>query len=131
MASHHFIGNGLVSAALSASATRPGELERELTARVRTAELEVVGSRSVDFDNGGLTLVLVLAESHLVLHHWAEEGFATIDLHVCDYHSSNAAKAERLVAALSVFCFATGTGRWHKVHLDDPVEAEAARAGLG
>ena len=128
MASHHFIGNGLVSAELTAACSSPDQLERDLTERVRAAELEVVGSRSVGFDNAGLTMVLVLAESHLVLHHWAAEGFATVDLHVCDYHVSNRSKAERLVAALTVYCFAPGTERWHEIHLDDPAAADPVAA---
>lgn len=130
MASHHFIGNGLVATTL-ATAADAGEIERELRERVRAAELEVVGSRTVGFDNGGSTLVLVLAESHLVLHHWADEGFATIDLHVCDYHASNANKAGRLVASLSAYCFAPGSERWQEVHLDDPVSADPALAAQG
>jgi len=54
---------------------------------------------SVVFDNGGLTLVWVLAESHLVLHHWEMEGFATLDLHLCNYRGSNIERARRLVEA--------------------------------
>jgi S-adenosylmethionine/arginine decarboxylase-like enzyme len=65
MASHHFIGNE--------------SLAKLIAAQVRSTGLEVVDQRAVGFDNGGLTLVWVLAESHLVLHHWAEEGFATLD----------------------------------------------------
>ena len=130
MASHHFIGNGLVSAALTAAVAEPDELIETVAGQVRSAGLEVVGHRSVSFDGGGLTLVWVLAESHLVLHHWAAEGFATVDLHVCDYHASNAVKAKRLVAALTTYCFAPATERWQEVHLDDPVTTDAAVAAL-
>ena len=120
MASHHFIGNGHVSPDLVQSAKTPESLARLIAAQVRSTGLEVVDHRAVGFDNGGLTLVWVLAESHLVLHHWAEEGFATLDLHVCDYQGSNAAKASELVDALTAFCFAPGTATWNQVHLETP-----------
>lgn len=120
MASHHFIGNGIASSELAASARVPDDLLVRLGDEVRAAGLEVVEDRAVGFDNGGLTLVWVLAESHLVLHHWAEEGFATLDLHICDYRGSNAAKAAALVAALTAWCFVAGTAQWSELHLEDP-----------
>ena len=90
--------------------------------------LGVMSKQAVPFPGGGLTLVWVLAESHLVIHHWPEEGYATIDLHVCDYKSSNAFKARRLVAALEAFCFEGGSGRWNELELEPPAApAEAAR----
>lgn len=125
MASHHFIGNGRVSEALAQAAESPSDLGHLIAGMVRSAELEVVDQRAVAFDNGGLTLVWVLAESHLVLHHWSEEGFATIDLHICDYRGSNAAKATSLVAALTVFCFEPDTAKWNEIHLEDPAPVAA------
>ena len=120
MASHHFIGTGSLSGTLTAAAENPARLLAAMGELVEAEGLSVVADQSATFDNGGLTLVWVLAESHLVLHVWAQEGFATLDLHVCDYHASNAAKAQRLVASLSSFCFAAA-GHWHEVHLQDPV----------
>lgn len=120
MASHHFVGKGLVSRELAEAAGESGSLIERVTALVRDAELEVVGHRLVEFDNGGLTAVWVLAESHLVLHHWAQEGYATIDLHVCDYRVSNAAKAASLLEKLDPFCFADDTATWRELHLEDP-----------
>jgi S-adenosylmethionine/arginine decarboxylase-like enzyme len=129
MASHHFIGNGRLSEVLSRAATEPADLASQVAGMVRIAGLEVVDQRSVAFDNGGLTLVWVLAESHLVLHHWSEEGFATLDLHVCDYHGPNQVKAAALVSALTAFCFEPGTESWNEIHLEDPVPASASVSG--
>ena len=120
MASHHFIGTGRVSSDLMLAAKAPQSLVRQIASQVRSAGLEVVDQRAVGFGNGGLTLVWVLAESHLVLHHWPDEGFATLDLHVCDYQGSNAAKAATLVEALTTFCFAPGNATWKEVHLEMP-----------
>jgi S-adenosylmethionine decarboxylase len=35
------------------------------------------------FPNGAVTLVLVLAESHLSVHTWPEEGLVAVDLFSC------------------------------------------------
>jgi S-adenosylmethionine decarboxylase len=37
----------------------------------------------VQFPNGAVTLVLILAESHLSLHTWPEESLIAIDLFSC------------------------------------------------
>lgn len=123
MASHHFIGNGLVSRTLVDAARDTETLVAGVTRLVRNAGLEVVAHRAVDFENDGLTVVWVLAESHLVLHHWGLEGYATLDLHVCDYQASNAAKAQNLVAGLTEFCFQPGTETWREIHLEAPATA--------
>lgn len=120
MASHHFLGTGLLTDALAAAARRPEGLLDEVERRVADADLAVVDRRAVSFPGGGLTLVWVLAESHLVLHYWAVEGFATIDLHICDYQGSNADSARRLVASLRRFCFLEGSDTWHEHRLERP-----------
>jgi S-adenosylmethionine decarboxylase len=43
----------------------------------------VVGSSHVVFPNGAITLVLILAESHLSIHTWPEEDLIAIDLFCC------------------------------------------------
>jgi S-adenosylmethionine decarboxylase len=42
--------------------------------------LTVLGEEFCDFDNGGLTAVLVLAQSHLSIHTWPEFALANVDL---------------------------------------------------
>lgn len=126
MASHHFLGTGLVSSALATAASRPESLLDEVERRVADAGLAVVDRRAVPFPDGGLTLVWVLAESHLVLHLWAEEGYASIDLHICDYRSSNAASGRRLRESLRRLCFIDGSDSWHEHHLEPPRGRPAA-----
>lgn len=128
MASHHFVGKGLFSDELSSSIREPAELIGRVTGLVRRAELEVVGDRVVGFSGGGLTLVWVLAESHLVLHYWPGEGYATLDLHVCDYRASNAERAAILIESLTDFCFVSGSATWQELHLEDPVPVVASTA---
>jgi S-adenosylmethionine/arginine decarboxylase-like enzyme len=121
MSSHHFIGTGALSDRLRQEARDPEGLLVQVAGHVRASGLGVVAQHAVRFDQGGLTLVWVLSESHLVLHYWAEEGFATIDLHVCDYQLSNRARARNLVAALTEFCFSPGSGTWQELHVEPPV----------
>ena len=68
-------------------------------------------------------LVWVLAESHLVINLWAAEGYATIDLHVCDYRQSNAAAARSLMESLRRLCFAEGSDSWQERRLEPPRRA--------
>ena len=123
MASHHFIGTGPYSQRLACLARDRDVLLEAVADEVSGAGFEVVLQTSAAFSNGGLTLVWVLAESHLVLHYWGEEGFATIDLHICDYRESNAAKAEDLVTALEELCFLPRTAVWERLVLKEPVPA--------
>jgi S-adenosylmethionine decarboxylase proenzyme len=43
----------------------------------------VIDASDVVFPNGAITLVLILAESHLSVHTWPEEGLVAIDLFSC------------------------------------------------
>ena len=120
MASHHYLGAGALSEGLRTAADAPDELADRVAAMVRDSGLEVVDRKVVTFEGGGHTFVWVLAESHLVLHHWGQEGFATIDLHVCDYRESNAGKAAALRKSLESFCFDDGTAEWRELELPQP-----------
>lgn len=51
------------------------------------------------FDGGGVTGVLLLAESHITVHTWPEHGYAALDLFMCGSADVEAA-ADALDAAL-------------------------------
>ena len=121
MASHHFIGTGPYSQRLARLTPDPDVLLSKIADQVCAVGFEVMLSDSAVFANGGRTFVWILAESHLVLHYWHEEGFATIDLHICDYRDSNAAKAEELVEALEELCFLPRTAVWERLALKEPL----------
>lgn len=120
MYSHHSIGVGLLSRGLKHAAVDHGRLVGEISLIVEECELQIVSRDAVKFENGGATLVWILAESHLVIHLWTDEGFATIDLHVCDYQASNRERASRLKKALSEFCFDRAEADWHEFTLAQP-----------
>ena len=127
MISHHFIGTGRWSESVQRGQRDPARLLDEVADHVQACHLQVMATQAVPFDQGGLTLVWVLAESHLVLHIWPELQSATIDLHVCNYGISNAANARALRQRLAAAYFATG-GHWSEL-VTGADAAAAAEAG--
>jgi S-adenosylmethionine decarboxylase len=58
-------------------------LESIATAAVRAGGGHVLKASHVTFPNGAVTLVLILAESHLSIHTWPEQDLVAIDLFSC------------------------------------------------
>lgn len=82
-------GAGKVLYAVDAALTPASPVTdiRELTAiaqaAVRAGHGHVLDTSHVTFPNGAVTLVLILAESHLSIHTWPEENLIAIDLFSC------------------------------------------------
>ena len=72
------------------------ELTDAATAAVRAGDGHVLSTDHVIFPNGAVTLVLILAESHLAIHTWPEENLIAIDLFSC-----GSIDAERVAAELA------------------------------
>jgi len=60
-----------------------GPLTAHATAAVQAGRGNVLDVSHVIFPNGAITLVLILAESHLSIHTWPEENLIAIDLFSC------------------------------------------------
>jgi S-adenosylmethionine decarboxylase len=65
-------------------------------AAVQSGAGHVLDSSNVVFPNGAITLVLILAESHLSIHTWPEESLVAIDLFSC-----GAIDGEAVIGALT------------------------------
>src|SRR5580693_3904922 len=65
-------------------------------AAVRAGGGHVLDTSHVVFPNGAITLVLILAESHLSIHTWPEESLIAIDLFSC-----GAIDGQRVLAELT------------------------------
>ena len=63
--------------------TDPAELAAAACAAVDAGGGHVLDETAVVFPNGAVTLVLVLAESHLSVHTWPEEPLVAVDLFSC------------------------------------------------
>jgi S-adenosylmethionine decarboxylase len=59
------------------------ELARLAAAAVTAGSGNVLAASHVTFPNGAVTLVLILAESHLSIHTWPEEELIAVDLFSC------------------------------------------------
>ena len=65
------------------------------------AGLTVVGKHFHTFaDAGGVTGLVLLAESHLAIHTWPEINAVTLDVYVCNFRDDNSGKAQTLTDAL-------------------------------
>ncbi|MFM2111916.1 MAG: hypothetical protein RLZZ271_576 [Pseudomonadota bacterium] len=89
-------------AALLLDAERLGQLARQHT---QSAGLHIVGECWHCFPEreqpgGGVTGVLLLAESHLAIHTWPELGAVTLDVYVCNLGTDNSTKARQMLAGL-------------------------------
>jgi S-adenosylmethionine decarboxylase proenzyme len=70
-------------------------------AAARAAGLTVVGEVFHAFPApGGVTGVVLLAESHLALHTWPELAAVTLDVYVCNRSGDHSAQAHAVMAAL-------------------------------
>jgi S-adenosylmethionine decarboxylase proenzyme len=77
------------------------ELRRVCRAASEEAGLTIIGDKfhQVSAPLGVMGTVL-LAESHLAIHTWPHERFATLDVFVCNHAPDNRAKAHALYEAL-------------------------------
>ena len=65
------------------------------------AGLTVVGEHFHTFaEAGGVTGLVLLAESHLAIHTWPELNAVTLDVYVCNFRDDNSSKAQALMDAL-------------------------------
>jgi S-adenosylmethionine decarboxylase len=88
----------MVDAALTPASpvTDITELTALATAAVTAGHGHVLSTSQAVFPNGAVTLVLILAESHLAIHTWPEENLIAIDLFSC-----GSIDAERVAAELA------------------------------
>jgi len=64
---------------------------------INRAGLTILGDLFHEFDGGGVTGTVVLAESHLAIHTWPELQSVTLDVYVCNYTQDNSTKARQVV----------------------------------
>ena len=80
----------------------PAALRTRCLQAVLHAGLQAVGELFHRFPPpGGITGVVLLAESHLAVHTWPELGAVTLDVYVCNFGRDNSGKAQSLVEVLS------------------------------
>jgi S-adenosylmethionine decarboxylase len=84
----------------------PVSLREACLGAVAEAGLTAVGERFHRFSPpsadqpGGVTGVVLLAESHLAVHTWPEHGVVTVDVFVCNLGGDNTVRARQLLDTL-------------------------------
>jgi S-adenosylmethionine decarboxylase len=78
----------------SSPVTDVARLTSLTAAAVAAGQGHVLDTSHVIFPNGAITLVLILAESHLSIHTWPEEDLIAIDLFSCGSIDGEAVIAE-------------------------------------
>jgi S-adenosylmethionine decarboxylase len=66
-----------------------------------------VGEAYHDFEGGGFTAVICLAESHLSIHTWPSRNYATFDVYLSNHLHDNSSKARAVYAGVLKFYEAT------------------------
>lgn len=95
--------------------TDPAALRSLCLRLVAEAGLRPVGELFHRFEGGGgVTGVVLLAESHLAVHTWPELGAVTLDVYVCNFGADNSARARALLAALEQ-AFAPAQAERHEI----------------
>jgi spermidine synthase len=72
-------------------------LRDRVTAITQTSGLTIVGEKFFPFSNAdgspaGVTGTLLLAESHVAIHTWPERRAVTLDVYVCNFRTTTAAR---------------------------------------
>jgi S-adenosylmethionine decarboxylase len=85
----------------------PDHIDRALREAAEAAGATILHSHFHHFSpNGGVSGVLVLAESHISIHTWPERDFAAIDIFMCGacnpYHGMTALKAAFRPASINL-----------------------------
>ena len=96
-------------AATQAVMTDPATLRALCLTAVAASGLQAVGELFHAFPApGGVTGMVLLAESHLAVHTWPELGAVTLDVYVCNLHGDNRQRAAGLLSAMEAGFNATG-----------------------
>lgn len=104
-------------------------MEPEVIAGVFVRALESAGATVVHalshhFPGAGLTCVLILAESHAVIHTWPETGMANVDIFSCSTRLKSLAAIEEVGRALG----ATDVSMRETPRADGRIQAVRRRA---
>ena len=82
------------------ASTTPEDVREVFVAALERAGATIVETMSHGFPGAGMTCVLILAESHAVLHTWPETGTVNIDVFSCTTRLRSLAAIDEIARAL-------------------------------
>jgi S-adenosylmethionine decarboxylase len=85
-----------------------------VTELIKANNLTKLGQFCHEFDGGGLTALIGLAESHIAFHTWPEIGYVTMEVYVCNHSHDNTGAADLIHEALVKF-FAPSRVETHRL----------------
>ncbi len=69
---------------------KPGSILPQIWEAIQNADLTPLSDMSHEFEDGGYTAALILAESHVAIHTWPEfDNLVLVDVSVCDFYRNN------------------------------------------
>lgn len=72
------------------------DFEKRLYTIIESNNVQYLGMAAHEFEGGGFTMTVCLAESHICVHTWPETGYVTLDVYLCNYKHDNHKKAEKI-----------------------------------
>jgi S-adenosylmethionine decarboxylase len=78
----------------------PGTIRGHLVDAARKAGATVLARETFEFEGGGVSGFVLLAESHISIHTWPEHHYAAIDIYTCGDHTMPDKGAIHLADAL-------------------------------
>jgi len=81
--------------------------QKFINEQITTLSLSKVGEAYHDFNGGGFTGVICLAESHLSIHTWPDRHYVTFDIYLSNFSQDNSPKAEAIYKSVLAFFEAT------------------------
>lgn len=82
-------------------------VRKKITALVKRAGFTIVASRFHKFrsdpagNEGGITGVIIVSESHVTIHTWPERKFLNVDVFFCSYTTDNSKKVKECFKELA------------------------------
>jgi S-adenosylmethionine decarboxylase len=95
-------------------------LEAAMRLAVDAAGAQVISAQLHGFPGGGVTGVLLLAESHISVHTWPELGYAALDIFMCGSADIEAAACSLEVALAPQDCRITRIPRGQRNQASQP-----------
>ncbi len=71
-------------------------MEKIMLAGAKAANATVVTHEFHQFAPQGVSGAVIVAESHLAIHTWPEDGYCTLDIFTCGDHTNNAAALQKI-----------------------------------
>lgn len=78
------------------------QLKKYIVSAIKEAGLTPLGGYFYKFKKGGVTGMVLLAESHVAIHTWPElDNSLTVDIYTCNFSKNNDEKAKKTLELLA------------------------------